>query len=90
VNQIDKNDERKLLHDEKMTNIFRNIPLLHSLECPVQILGSSLRNSSLELITSELSKASNVKVASVAIIQDRQVDFTKCRTTFFLLKETRI
>jgi hypothetical protein len=75
VSQINKYEENKLVHDEKMTNIFKNIHLLHSIECPIQILGSGLKNSALELISSELSKSTNVKFASVGMVQDKQVEF---------------
>jgi hypothetical protein len=90
VSQINKNDEKKLVQEEKMTNIFKNIHMLHSIECPIQIISSGLKNSSLEFVSSELSKSLNVKLASVGMIQDKQVEFWKHRITFFSLKGIKI
>lgn len=75
VHENYKNEEKKLIQDEKMSLIFNNIHLLHSKNCPIQTLSSSLKDTSLELnYSSESNKSLSIKLASIGIVQDKQVD----------------
>ena len=72
INENLKNEETNLLKKENMSPIFKEIHLLHADDCPMMLFNKSLEATDLSLTTNY-----QLKLASVAIIQDKQVNLFK-------------
>ena len=64
--------DSKLLNEEEMFLLYKNIYFLHADDCPMMIFNRSLDDNKLQIDQNELKLS--LKFASVGIIQDKEVD----------------
>ena len=82
-----KNEEAKLIRDEKMLPLYKNIHLLHADDCPMMMFNKSLESCSLEINLSEFNTSQTIKFAAVGIVQDKNVNYFFVKKGLFTYHE---